>query len=66
MSRDISDAQRIYKLEEYVKEIAGKIEEALEVEGEDRRVALQDILNDVRCTSDGTWGNIKFITGPYR
>lgn len=64
----MTDAERIIALEAYVRELHTKIEDARELRANPNDVdaALADILNDISCTSDGTWGDMKFLTGPIR
>ena len=64
----MTDAERIIALEKYVADIHLKIENARELRANPNDVdaALADILNDISCTSDGTWGDMRFLTGPVR
>ena len=62
----MTDAERIIALEEYISDIHLKIEQARSLGASYIDAALADILNDISCTSDGTWGDMKFLTGPIR
>jgi hypothetical protein len=62
----MTDAERIIALEKYIGELHLKIEQARELIPFDIVNALSDILNDISCTSDGTWGGMRFLTGPIR
>jgi hypothetical protein len=62
----MTDAERIVELEKYIGVIHLKIEQARSLGASYIDGALADILNDISCTSDGTWGDMKFLTGPVR
>jgi len=64
----MTDAERIIALEAYVREIHDKVSDARKLRDNPNDVdaALADLLNDIQCTSDGTWGGMRFLTGVIR